>query len=146
MMVLSSIFKSFRGAGGGAPAPPVPRRPEKPVLPDDSLPRGNVEKIQTYGLDFLDWPGYGTDTGARVQKIYRRQASEPLPSTGKPVRQLPRLPRAAAPKGGAIHAVEQDLGKNLQELLSGDKLPLGIIAAEIFSAPRSRRPFGRKIR
>ena len=147
MMVLSSIFKSFRGAGGRASPQPTPRQPEKPVIPVfTDLSGKNVEETQSYGLDFLEWPEYGQKTKTVVKKIYKQKMDDSVLVRESPGRQISRFPKAVVSSGGSRREAEKDIGKGLQELLSGEKLPLGIVAAEIFSAPRARRPFGRKIK
>ena len=148
MMVISSILKSFRGTGGRTFTQPAPRRLERPVFPDIfDFPEGNIEEKPSDGLDILEWPGYGQEAETLVREVFKEKKDEPVFTREKPRRQVPRPQKTVTARAARVpRKEERNIGKNLQELLSGERLPLGIVAAEVFSAPRARRPFGRKMR
>jgi hypothetical protein len=153
MMVISSILRSFRGAapGGRAYTPPAPQppRPEIPPYPlFFDIPQENLEEAPPLESGFPEWPEYGRKTAAPLRESFKAEKDTPTFDLEEPKRQasLPsktQRPVPSKPAPARIRAFEeeeQNLGTHLQELLSGDKLPLGIVAAEVFSAPRARRP------
>jgi len=56
-------------------------------------------------------------------------------------RKVARPQKAAPVKVPVFRKEEYNMEKQLHELLGGENLPLGIVAMEVFSAPRARRPF-----
>ncbi len=151
MMVISSILKSLRGTNSGrAYTPPVqrPQRREIPFppeffdLPEEEREEAKEPPVELY---FPERAGYWPEVEAPVKKapvqmkeepsLYLEKKSPRKASTPpKSLKTLPGGPRPAREE-------ERDMGRHLQELLNGEKLPLAIIAAEIFSSPRARRPF-----
>jgi hypothetical protein len=143
MMVISSILRSFRSTGRTF-TPPAPQ-PEIPV-PSElfNLPEVSVEEASPVEKDVLEWPEYG-------QKVPGREASKQEKYDHafdlEEARRQASLPKKSVPASAcAFREEEHNMGKHFHELLSGESLPLGIIAMEIFSAPRARRPFSMKMR
>lgn len=144
-MVISSILRSFRGAGGRSSTAPVPRRPQRPFPPDMfNLPEENIEEMLIGGLDFLERPGRGQKENVPEREITRQQKVVTKHVPEKTVQQFYRPQKSASPRVQNFPGKELNIGEGLRRLLNGENLPLGIVAAEIFSAPRARRPFGRK--
>jgi hypothetical protein len=156
MMVISSILKSFRGTDSGRAYTPPAQRPQRREIPFPpelfGLPEEEreEEKEPPVELYFPERSGYWPEVEVPVKKAPVQVKEEP--SLHEPSLHLEKkLPRKASPSsksprtrpGGPRPAREEerDMGRPLQELLNGEKLPLAIIAAEVFSAPRARRPF-----
>ena len=96
-------------------------------------------------LYFPERAGYWPEVEVPVKKAPVQVKEEPslhlekkLPRKASPSSKSPRT-RPGGPR--PAREEERDMGRPLQELLNGEKLPLAIIAAEVFSAPRARRPF-----
>lgn len=138
MMIISSILKSFRNAGQTSP-PPLDR-PQLPLPPEISnIPEGKEEEPS-----LLRQPGYAPHSRAREKdELFLKERTElrhvPLPLSS-PRESLPKLPAANA----SLRREAKDetrMKRHLKELLSGEGLPYAIVAMEIFSEPRAKRPF-----
>ena len=151
MMVISSILKSFRGADSGrAYTPPAPRPqrrgipfpPELFGLPEEEREEEKEPPVELY---FPEWPEYRPEVEVPVRKAPVQVKEEPsLHLEKKSPRKASASPKSLKTRPGGPRPAreeERDIGRHLQELLSGEKLPLAIITAEIFSAPRASRPF-----
>ena len=151
MMVISSILKSLRGTDSGrAYTPPVQRPQRREILfppeffglPEKERKEAKEPSVELY---FPERAGYWPEVVVPVKIAPVQVKEEPSLHLEK------KLPRKASPSTKSLRTLpggsrpareeERDMGRHLQELLSGEKLPLAIIAAEIFSAPRARRPF-----
>ncbi|NMB40967.1 MAG: hypothetical protein GX996_03430 [Firmicutes bacterium] len=147
MMVLSTVLRSLRGPKGRTSAPPAPPRPRRPVPPDvPDFPEERIVEPPDYGLDFLEWAGYEQKLETPAKDDFEKQKIEHVFVPKEPRRAV--QPKKAVPSRAisSPQKKEIDMEGGLQELLSGEKLPLAIVAAEIFSAPRAKRqPFERKI-
>jgi hypothetical protein len=151
LKVLSSLFQSFRG-GGGKPLPP-PRRPLRPPLPPDFFdirkeknpqePEGGVMDIRE-GLEDKEETAPGEMAAAKpsLQPLFFEDEipgdeSQPLWQVAARRREVPVSSRKEGQEKVVRHKREYELAR----LLKGDNLALGIVALEVLSPPRARRPF-----
>jgi len=146
-MLLSSLMKHLKGAAReGAPFPP-PRKPPSPFDTSTALEEDLYEMEEEEQEAWSEYAGVERRRPSRKRAPGKRAPLTALAAAVERRRPAPSMQEAFPPQRAGAAAGEREelaqgqLGNELAELLKGEKLPLGIFAAEVLSAPRSRRPF-----
>lgn len=157
--ILSSIMKSFQGARKSSARPTVPGREKLKKLEDilsaeierakqrKSAPQYNREHDRQYERQEDYFPAeYRVEMQQPVLKKRseqkKRSVSEPAPKAA--LKAAPATSSAFRLPKKNLRRVESDGDPKLQQLadlLSGENTALGILALEVFSPPRAKRPF-----
>ena len=138
MMIISSLLRSFRNAERTSP-PPF-GRPQLPLPPEiPNIPEGKEEEPSLPRR-----PGYAPFSRAREKDELLEVQISPLRLAPLPL-SSPRESLSKVPEVNAYSRREAKdetrMKRHLEELLSGEGLPYAIVALEIFSEPRAKRPF-----
>lgn len=158
MMIIAFISKSSQGAGKSSSRPPVSRGEKLKKLEDilsaeikraqqrKYAPQYNREHERQYEREY-DWQdeyspmGYQAEMQQPVlkQKSERKKRPAPEPSpafatTARPLQESMQRPSAERDDNRIMQ-------QQLVDLLSSEKIALGIVASEVLSPPRARRLF-----
>ncbi len=169
MAIVALIMKSSQGGAGKSPArPPVPGEEKYKNLQDilfAELERAKRRKAASqYGRQYdrefdprsewederrgnlfpesykIELQQQGLKKKSERKKRPAAELSPPaitaIPPAARPLKEGMR--RAAGTKGEGGRALQQQL----VDLLGSEKIALGVIASEVLSSPRAKRPFG----
>ena len=162
MMIVALIAKSSQGAGKSSARPPVSRGEELRKLEDilsaeiervkkrRSASQYEREQERQYQREFDRQEGYypaeyrveiQQPVSTKGSERKKEPAPEPPPVLAPAAPSTARLPKEGMQRAGEQREDNRRMQQQLVDLLGSERIALGILASEVLSSPRARRPF-----